>query len=112
MLWGETKLSSGEDSDSDDDDGDEDEYLDYASDDSYNDNYEIKYTLTYMERYWGDADPVAANVLAAPVIEESLAETAKELVGGKGWAVRDCLEDEDGTLALTWGPFSWILDFS
>jgi hypothetical protein len=61
----------------------------------------IKYTPTYMERYWGDCDPVAANVLAVPIIEESLAETAKELVGGENWAVRDCLEDED-RLAAVW----------
>jgi hypothetical protein len=64
----------------------------------------IKYTPTYMERYWGDGDPVAANVLAVPVIEESLAETAKELVGGEGWSVRDFLEDEDGLAAV------WVLD--
>lgn len=60
----------------------------------------IKYTPTYMERYWGDSDPVAANVLAVPVIEESLAETAKELVGGEGWALRDSLPDENGFAAV------------
>lgn len=64
----------------------------------------IKYTPTYMERYYGDCDPVAANVLAVPVVEESLAGTAKELVGGAAWAVRDYLEDEDESAAV------WVLD--
>ncbi|KAF2445510.1 hypothetical protein P171DRAFT_520288 [Karstenula rhodostoma CBS 690.94] len=64
----------------------------------------IQYTPTYMERYWGDEDPVAANVLAVPIIEESLAKTAKELVGGKGWALRDSLVDESLSATV------WVLD--
>ncbi|KAL5389288.1 hypothetical protein DPSP01_002601 [Paraphaeosphaeria sporulosa] len=64
----------------------------------------IKYTPTYMEGYWGDGDPVEADVLAVLIIEESLAETAKELVGGEGWAVRDSLEDESALAAV------WVLD--
>jgi hypothetical protein len=64
----------------------------------------ITYTPTYMERYWGDSDPVPANFLAVPIIEESLAKTAKELVGGEGWAVRDSLTDE------SWSATMWVLD--
>ena len=68
------------------------------------DKVRITYTPTYMERYWGDGDPVPANVLAVPIIEEGLAKIAKELVGGEGWAVGDSLTDEG-----QWGT-RWVLN--
>ena len=57
-----------------------------------------------MERYWGDSDPVAANVLAVPAIEECLAETAKELVDGEGWVIADSLEKGSSRASV------WVLD--
>lgn len=68
------------------------------------DTVRVKYTPTYMKRYWGDRDPVSANVLAVPIIEQDLARTAKELVGGEGWALEDRIEDQNETAS------GWVLN--
>jgi hypothetical protein len=57
-----------------------------------------------MLAYWGDEDPVAANIIAVPIIQEGLAEIAKVLVGGKGWVVRDSLQVVESSAAR------WMLD--
>lgn len=54
---------------------------------------EIVYVPTYMLAYWGDADPIPANIIAVPIIQEALAEAAKHLVGNEGWIIRDEVEE-------------------
>lgn len=57
-----------------------------------------------MLAYWGDEDPVEANIVAVPIIQQGLAEIAKELVGGQGWVIRDSLD------AVERGAARWLLD--
>lgn len=57
-----------------------------------------------MSRYRGDRDPVSANVLAVPIIEQGLAVTAKQLVGGEGWDLEDRIEAQSETAS------EWVLN--
>lgn len=57
-----------------------------------------------MLAYWGDGDPVAANIVAVPIIQQGLAEIAKVLIGGEGWTIQDSLEEVEH------GAARWLLD--
>lgn len=67
------------------------------------DTVRIRYTPTYMNRYGRDRDPVSANIIAVPIIEQGLAKTAKELVGGEGWVLEDRIEAQSETAS------EWVL---
>jgi hypothetical protein len=51
----------------------------------------IKYTLSFQPDR-DDKKSIAADILVLPIIQESLAEIAKVLVGGEGWVIWDSVE--------------------
>ncbi|KAF1955288.1 hypothetical protein CC80DRAFT_493209 [Byssothecium circinans] len=64
---------------------------------------QIEYIPTYMICYYGDADPIPANIIAVPDIQKGLAESAKELIGNEGWIIRDAVKEVEN------GADRWVL---